>query len=353
MILPDDIFELISVDRATLRVTSREGKHCEFKESFERESLPRYMKALSAFANADGGKIIFGVSDAPRLVVGVDLNSILDDADIANQLSTYFDPEIPIQSKEYTINGLSLFVLSTPCSAKRPVICKRGKNVEIVKRGATKTKELLAEGAIYYRYSAKSERIKYTELQGIIEDREQKKIQSIIETLKLAEKVGFEKLGFVDAKDFGQEGKATDLYVTEQAAKSLNFIDEGRFVEKSDDGSPAYYVMGKVNLRQVVVGVLPDEDKNLPNEVATLIRPDVHARYGNHVAISSGQVGKILSAFELNEMPHSQEDAKLARRYITRVGIEEILASMNREPERFLRSFSSKPNIARFMEESR
>jgi len=136
--------------------------------------------------------------------------------------------------------------------------------------------------------------------------------------------------------------------VTEETAKSLNFIDEGHFVEKSEEGAPAYYVMGKVNLRQVVVGALPDEDKNLPSEVADIIRPYLHEQYGEYVAISGPQVGKILGEFNLIEMPYFQEDKKISRKYITRQGIEAIKSAMEEYPLRFLQSFSSKPNIARY-----
>ena len=348
MMLPENLNELIAFNEETGRVSSREGKHCEFKETFEQVHIPKYLKSLSAFANADGGKIIFGISNSPRFIVGVDRNSLVDEADLTNKLLQHFDPEISFEAKDYTFNGMTLYVIATPLSSKRPVICKRGKNIQLERRGNTETKELLAEGAIYYRYSAKSDRIKFSELQAIIEDREHKKIQSIIETLKLAEKVGFDRLGFVDAKDYGQQGKATDLYVTEEAASSLNFIDEGRFVEKSEDGSPAYYVMGKVNLRQVVVGALPDEDKNLPHEVATSIRPAIQGKYGQHVAISAPQIGKILVEFELTDMPYFQEDTKVSRKYVTRQGIEALLRAMNQEPLRFLKSFSSKQNIATY-----
>lgn len=348
MVLPENLNELITFDEETGRVSSREGKHCEFKETFDRTQIPKYLKTLSAFSNADGGKIIFGVSDAPRVIVGVNRDNLVDVADITNRLLEYFDPEISFETKDYLFKDLSLYVIATPSSSKRPVICKRGKNIQFERRGRSETKELLAEGAIYYRYSAKSDRIKFSELQAIIEDREHKKIQNIIETLKLAEKVGFDRLGFLDAKDYGREGKTTDLFVTKETAKSMNFIDEGHFVEKAQDGAPAYYVMGKVNLKQVVVAALPDEDKNLLSEVADIIRPDIHNFYGANTAISAQQIGKILEEFDLTDMPYFQEDAKISRKYVTRQGIEAIHDAMRQEPLRFLRSFSSKPNIAAY-----
>lgn len=348
MILPENVQDLITFDAESLRVTSREGKHCEFKQSFDSSQFCKYVKTLSAFSNADGGKIIFGVSDSPRIIFGIDKENIPDDADIGNQFSTHFDPEIKFQTKEYAVSSLLIFVISVSMANNRPVMCKKGKNIEQTRGNRTTNKEVLKEGAIYYRYSAKSELIKYSELNTIIIDRDRKRIQNILETLRLAEKVGYDKVGFVDAGRWGEGSQVSELMITETAAKSLNFIEEGKFVEKSGDGDPAYYVLGKVNLREVVVGVLDDEDKNLPTEVANTLRPEICATFGMSVALTGGQVTKILRRFNLTEMPYSQIDTKLRRTYITRDGIEAIRRHLVDEPLELLRSFSSKSNIELF-----
>lgn len=63
ILLPERVEDLIDFDQATLRVSSREGKHREFKRQFERADLYRYTKVLSALCNTDGGSLIFGVAE--------------------------------------------------------------------------------------------------------------------------------------------------------------------------------------------------------------------------------------------------------------------------------------------------
>lgn len=41
----------------------REDKNHEFKESFNMASMAMYFKTIAAFANNDGGYLIFGVKD--------------------------------------------------------------------------------------------------------------------------------------------------------------------------------------------------------------------------------------------------------------------------------------------------
>ena len=53
------------------KLISRESSTLEFKESFNASALYKYAKTMAAFANKDGGYIIFGVKDKPRTVVGL------------------------------------------------------------------------------------------------------------------------------------------------------------------------------------------------------------------------------------------------------------------------------------------
>jgi hypothetical protein len=68
--LPDDSLELVRFDAGTNAVVSREGKRLEFKQSFEAGDFSEYTKVLASFANAQGGVIVFGISDKPREIVG-------------------------------------------------------------------------------------------------------------------------------------------------------------------------------------------------------------------------------------------------------------------------------------------
>jgi predicted HTH transcriptional regulator len=64
--LPDDLSDVIQFDPQNFVITSREGKHREFKQAFVQSDFADYTKTLAAFSNADGGCILFGISDKPR-----------------------------------------------------------------------------------------------------------------------------------------------------------------------------------------------------------------------------------------------------------------------------------------------
>ncbi len=53
------------------RLISRESTTLEFKESFGWKSLPDYARIMAAFANNKGGYLVFGVTDSPHLLKGL------------------------------------------------------------------------------------------------------------------------------------------------------------------------------------------------------------------------------------------------------------------------------------------
>ena len=70
------------------------SKNVEFKESLPEESI-KYMKSVVAFANGTGGKIIFGVADKTRDVVGLGEEDVFKEMDaIANAVSDSCEPAI-------------------------------------------------------------------------------------------------------------------------------------------------------------------------------------------------------------------------------------------------------------------
>ena len=83
-----------STDEGRLR--SRESTTLELKESFGFKSLAKYLKTISAFANNQGGLIIFGVTDNPRTLKGIDQEKFeqIKIEQISTYLSEYFSPEI-------------------------------------------------------------------------------------------------------------------------------------------------------------------------------------------------------------------------------------------------------------------
>lgn len=347
MSLPDDLTDLIDFDAATLRVRSRESRKLEFKANFQKVQLAAYERTMAAFANAQGGYIIFGVSDKPRLIVGASPADFMDEADITTRLRADFSPELPFESKTYQVGNLTLLAFWVEPAVDRPIICQktRTKQTRDAQGNNPRDEVAIQEATIYYRYSAQTTPIAYTELRALLDEREERRLKIIMETLKAVERVGYEKVGVVDATSFGDPAKATNLYVSKETAKSLNFIDHGRFTETADEGSPAYLVVGRVSLAEVVHAPMEQADKNLPGEVAIKLQPLVEELFGNDVSLPASGIKKLLECFALMEMPYHEWDTKIGRRYVTRAGIDELEAKMRDEPRKALQSFGSKKAI--------
>lgn len=350
MILPDNLSSLIEFDENTLRVHSRESRRLEFKRSFDRHQMAAYERTLAAFSNTGGGVIVFGVADRPRTLVGTDIAGLPDDADITTLLRQDFSPEIPFETKTYQFGEMTLFAVGVETNINRPVICQksRAKRTWDANGQNPRDEEAIREGTIYYRYVAQTAAIKYNELRALLDEREERRLKIIMETLKAVERVGYEKVGVVDATSFGDPAKATNLYVSKETARSMNFIDQGRFTEVEDDGSPAYLVVGKVSLGEVVHAPLEAADRNLPSEVAPLLQPIAQELYGEGCRLTASAVKPLLETFGLLDMPFHEYDPKVKRRYVTRAGIAEIQRLMREEPLKALRSFGAKSSISAY-----
>lgn len=68
-------------------ILAGESKNVEFKENLPEKSI-KYMKSVVAFANGNGGKIIFGIADKTREVIGFGKEEVFKIMDaIANAVS--------------------------------------------------------------------------------------------------------------------------------------------------------------------------------------------------------------------------------------------------------------------------
>ncbi len=179
------------------KLRHREGKRIEFKQKFHKNMFPKYSRSMAAFANADGGYIIFGVSNRPRRPIGLNgraLNNFqdLDDAELVTYLNEHFSPEFRWEMGTIECMGKVFGYIFIERAENRPIICKRGTN-----------DGTLREGAIYFRYRAQTREIRFEELQGIIQEKileEQKRWFRIME--KIA-KVGPENIGILDIRGHG------------------------------------------------------------------------------------------------------------------------------------------------------
>lgn len=75
-------------------IKSGESKNVEFKRKLPDDSK-KYMKTIVAYANTSGGKIIIGVDDDTRNIVGVEPSAVFQIMDkIANAVSDMCAPQI-------------------------------------------------------------------------------------------------------------------------------------------------------------------------------------------------------------------------------------------------------------------
>lgn len=105
-------------------ILAGESKNVEFKENLPERSI-KYMKSVVAFANGSGGKIIFGIADKTRTVVGFDKDEVLEKMDaIANAISDSCEPAIIPDIMVQTMDGKTVIVVEISEGRQRPYYIK-------------------------------------------------------------------------------------------------------------------------------------------------------------------------------------------------------------------------------------
>ena len=137
-------------------IKNGENKEIEYKRELPKHS-DKYMKSVIAFANSYGGKIIFGVEDKTREIVGVAEEKAFQIMDsIANAISDSCEPAIIPDIILQTVENKKLIVVEIAASTQRPYYIKalgRENGVYIRVSGTTRhadetrLKELMFEGA--------------------------------------------------------------------------------------------------------------------------------------------------------------------------------------------------------------
>lgn len=132
-----------------------ESKNVEFKETRPAKS-ESYTKTVVAFANTQGGKLVFGVEDKTHKVVGIDETVLFEKIDaIANAISDSCEPQIIPDIEPCTIDGKTVIVVSVPPQTQRPYYLKA--------KGKTKGTYIRVSGT---SQPATADKIKELELEG-------------------------------------------------------------------------------------------------------------------------------------------------------------------------------------------
>ena len=211
-----------------------ESSDTEYKESFNLGSSGQYAKTMAAFANAEGGYLIFGVKDATYKVVGLQSDNFekFDPQDLTMRLNTIFSPEINWRKIIRIIEDKKVGILYIAPAIMKPVVAKQN-NGDI------------HEAEIFYRYAGRSEKIKYPELQTLLEQQRYRYLNMWLEHLSKMRTIGVENAAILNTLDGTVTGPTGKSYVIDEVLLSkLQFIREGEFDEI--DGDPTLKLVGEM-----------------------------------------------------------------------------------------------------------
>lgn len=272
----EEVRKIVSaVNPITGLLKSRESNTVEFKESFNAGSTAKYAKTMAAFANNRGGYIVYGVKDNPREVIGLQNNNFeyLNQEKYTDAVNSLFSPSIEWEcgtftfSSEKPITGADGGTVTkapekrigwvyTEEAERKPVIAQKADNGEKI-----------VSGDVFYRYRARSEKIKFAEMSHIIEERTTKERERLLKLFEVIRKSGTANLGIIN---YGN-GKFTTPYDVDvafdrklvmQVLKKAKFIKEGSFNET--DGIPVIKVTGSIDLAEEVPVLDLDPDTGYP-----------------------------------------------------------------------------------------
>jgi len=242
------------------RIISRESNLVEFKESFNWGSKDEYAKSIAAFANNKGGYIIFGVKNKPRELVGLQNNNFedTDEAKITEYLNTVFSPEIIFEKFVVKVRSKTIGILHTYQITNKPVIC-------------LKNNRKIKESDIYYRYNARSEKIKYPELKILFEHIKEKERKGWMKHFEKISKIGPTNAAILDIIEGKISGQSGTLVIDKKLVNKLQFIKEGNFQKR---GKPVLKLIGDVKPVSVVV---TKEGKKLVKDINIQVTSDPDA----------------------------------------------------------------------------
>ncbi|MDR1764902.1 MAG: ATP-binding protein [Lachnospiraceae bacterium] len=259
----DEVKRVLSAVTASGNLKSRESNTIEFKESFNKNSTPKYAKTMAAYANNRGGYIIFGVKDNPREVIGLKSNNFenLNQEQFTDAINSLFAPAIDWEcgsfsmqvekhitdadgKTETSVADTKIGWIYAVEAEQKPIIAQKADNGEKI-----------TSGDVYYRYRARSEKIKYAEMSRIIDERAAKEREGLMKLFEVIRKSGTANLGIINygngkfSTPYGVD-VAFDRKLVTQVLRKAKFIKEGSFNET--DGIPVIKVTGNIDLAEEV-----------------------------------------------------------------------------------------------------
>lgn len=239
------IISLLSHVDSNGRLKSRERNNLEYKESFSGGNFTKYAKIMASFANNCGGYIVFGIKDNPREVKGVNnaFNSF-DQEKFTECLNSMFAPELIWTSGVVEYNDKSVGYIYTAESIEKPVIALKNDN-----------SEKISSGDVFYRYRARTEKIKFSEMRRILDEtkrKEQERIFKLMEDIRNSETTNIGIVNYNSGRlstPYGVDVEI-DKKLVLQVLREAKYIKSGEFNETI--GAPVIKVSGEISLAEEI-----------------------------------------------------------------------------------------------------
>ena len=329
-------------------ILAGESKNVEFKENLPEKSI-KYMKSVVAFANGTGGKIIFGIADKTREVVGFDKEDVFKKMDaIANAVSDSCEPAIIPDITLQTVDGKTVIVVEVSEGRQRPYYIKalgREGGVYVRVAGTTRLadeymiKELLFEGSNRYYDQALCTGLNVTDedIDALCKAMKEQAVQNACtEEQKAAIKdVGRQQLrswGILierDGKDYpsnafailtGNGGLhvATQCGVFKGTTKAV-FVDRREYTgplwEQIDEAFQ--FVLRNIHLGATIVGIYRQDIYEIPPDAIRelIINAMVHRSYLDHGTIQVAVYDNRLEITSPGKLPMGQTMERMKEGY--------------------------------------
>lgn len=262
---------LLPKDNNEYRVTARESTDLEFKRDMAVATFRKSLKTIAAFGNKNGGIIVFGVSDNPRMLVGLD-GQVMDEGQQSEQIAAAISPIPTTHFHTLEIHGRALGVLLVEPLPKPPSIAIRDLS------GAQGTDTILRKGTVYTRRRGQTAPITGEEFSQLLQSRDERIRSEIFAYLGRGREIGFDQVVVADPRNESKEGdNEMTFYLPAAAASDMNVIDKGTLVQEG--GSPAYKLVGNVQLSTPA-----DKDPRKPKRPSSAteeMRPVIEEVFGN------------------------------------------------------------------------
>ena len=329
-------------------ILTGESKNVEFKENLPEKSI-KYMKSVVAFANGTGGKIIFGIADKTREVVGFDKEDVFKKMDaIANAISDSCEPAIIPDITLQTVDGKTVIVVEVSEGRQRPYYIKalgRDGGVYVRVAGTTRLadeymiKELLFEGSNRYYDQALCTGVNVTDedIDALCKAMKEQAVQNACtEEQKASIKdVGRQQLrswGILierDGKDYpsnafailtGNGGLhvATQCGVFKGTTKAV-FVDRREYTgplwEQIDEAFQ--FVLRNIHLGATIVGIYRQDIYEIPPDAIRelIINAMVHRSYLDHGTIQVAVYDNRLEITSPGKLPMGQTMERMKKGY--------------------------------------